>query len=306
MKRNIRMMLSVLLVLCFVMALVPGHANAINGQATLVIVDQSRLTAEELSLLVPASADTVIRIMENTDLCKETADKIRPEGGDDEIVVEAILHFGPNGITAVTKLANGKTIDTPGHAIVEAKGEFQFGSGPDSLKTMRFGFVKEKDDAAGYRYYSTATIQILGVLLGAMAKDTVLYIDDKCYTFDENGYCDITKTTEVDELLKQAYIRATYFHGLDETRQYDTNPFVMTEHIFDFSKPCGSRKATCIQQGEVYYQCLHCNAVYTYETGYGDHSWGAWIVTTAATSSVQGVQTRTCSVCGKTETRNYS
>ncbi|MCR5089449.1 MAG: hypothetical protein K6C08_08065 [Oscillospiraceae bacterium] len=308
MKRNIRMMLSVLLVFCFATALMPVHANAaINGQATVVIVDQDKLSPDVISQLVPARRETIYQILNNTNVCEETKIILTEaaDGSSEETVVEAFLHFGSVGIAAETQLANGQYRDTPGHAVVEAKGEFQFSDISTSAKTMCFGFVKEKSDDPGYRYYSTATVQILGVLLGAMAKDTVLFIEDKCYTFDENGYCDITQTGEADAVMKQTYINTTYYHGLAASRIYDTNPFVLTQHAYDFQHPVGSLAATKTHSAVLYYRCAceNCTSTVAAESIYGDHRWSEWTRYSEPHPDDPGIESRICTVCGETETR---
>ncbi len=308
MKRNIRTLLSFLLVLCFVTALIPGFAHAaINGQATVVIVDQSKLTQDVISQLVPASRATIEQILGDTSVCEQTRSILTQaaSGSSDEIVVEAFLHFGNLGIAAETQLANGAYKDTPGHAVVEAKGEFQFSDVSNPGKTMRFGFVKEKNDDPGYRYYSTATVQLVGAFLGAMAKDTVLFIEDKCYTFDENGYCDITQTTEVDAVMKQTYISTTYYHGLAASRIYDTNPFVLAQHAYDFHHPVGSLAATKTHSAVLYFQCAceNCTSTVAAESVYGDHRWSEWTRYSEPHPDDPGIESRICTACGETQTR---
>ena len=61
---------------------------------------------------------------------------------------------------------------------------------------------------------------------------------------------------------------------------------------------------TCTEDGFTTYICSGCGDTYTAdETDALDHSFGAWIVTTPATTESAGVETRTCERCLATETR---
>ena len=61
---------------------------------------------------------------------------------------------------------------------------------------------------------------------------------------------------------------------------------------------------TCTEQGYTRHECVKGDDTYTdtFVPATG-HSWGGWTTTTEATASTTGVETRTCSVCGATETR---
>lgn len=54
------------------------------------------------------------------------------------------------------------------------------------------------------------------------------------------------------------------------------------------------------------YTCTDCGYSYTVETPVKtcEHNWSAWTVTTPATCTTKGIETRTCSICGETETRD--
>lgn len=62
---------------------------------------------------------------------------------------------------------------------------------------------------------------------------------------------------------------------------------------------------TCTEKGYTLHTCSKCGDSYkdTYVDAKG-HKFGSWTVTKPATATAQGVETRKCSVCGKTETRN--
>lgn len=62
---------------------------------------------------------------------------------------------------------------------------------------------------------------------------------------------------------------------------------------------------TCTEKGYTLHTCSKCGDSYkdTYVNATG-HKFGSWTVTKPATATAQGVETRKCSVCGKTETRN--
>lgn len=65
-----------------------------------------------------------------------------------------------------------------------------------------------------------------------------------------------------------------------------------------------TRKAACNAKGEETGTCTVCGKTVTRETDMTAHTYGAWAVTTPATCTEKGVETRTCSVCGKAETRD--
>ena len=65
------------------------------------------------------------------------------------------------------------------------------------------------------------------------------------------------------------------------------------------------KKATCKEQGTQNLKCKRCGETTTKTTPVSGHQFSGWTTTTAATVLVPAVQTRTCSVCGAKETRNY-
>ena len=70
-----------------------------------------------------------------------------------------------------------------------------------------------------------------------------------------------------------------------------------------------AREATCTEAGYTGDKvCQRCNAVLEAGSTIAalGHRWGDWTVTKAATETDEGVETRTCSVCKKTETHSVS
>ncbi|MCD7715707.1 MAG: Ig-like domain-containing protein [Lachnospiraceae bacterium] len=81
-----------------------------------------------------------------------------------------------------------------------------------------------------------------------------------------------------------------------------------------------AKAATCAATGNIeYWYCADCgkyfsNSALTAEVSAGSlttaklttHTYGAWTTTTAATALATGAQTRTCSVCGQTETQTIA
>ena len=298
MKNGRKTVLCLLLMLCLTVALFPAVAFAevvLPDPNVLVAVDRDSISAADAELLVPAKEELVSRILGNTDVCPESLAIFKGEEGAviDAVVVAAILHYDARThLTAVTMLSDGTTKAVEGRAVVEKKGEFRFGGPSAANSAMRFGFVDEGNGKS--RFYSTATLQKFHLVLGSMAKDQKLWIKDKGYEFDENGYCDVNNTVEIGKSLKQRYIRAGYYNGLDKKYPYDTNSAVRTKHIFDLSKVVSSRESTCSVPGEIDYACVHCGAWYVVELPLKDHKWSDW------TSKGDGWE-RICKVCGTIE-----
>ena len=295
-KKGSKTVLCVLLLLCLTAAIFPASASAVAALPdpdVLVAVDPDSISSSDADRLVPADAELVRRILGHTDVCPESLAIFNGEDGTAATVVAAILHYGQDGVTAVTMLSDGSTKAVEGRAVVEKKGEFRFGGPKSADASMRFGFVEEGNGQS--RFYSTATLQKFHLILGGMAKDQTLFIKDQGYVFDENGYCDVNSPVEIGKSLKQRYIRATYYNGLDKTYRYDTNPFVKTRHIFDFDKVVASRASTCAVPGELDYACIHCGAWYVVQLPLLDHKWSDWTITK------DGTTMRVCKVCGTVE-----
>lgn len=65
-----------------------------------------------------------------------------------------------------------------------------------------------------------------------------------------------------------------------------------------------TKKATCTVDGTLTYTCSRCNETKTETIKATGHKWSNWKRTTAATVFKPEVQTRKCSACNKSETRN--
>ena len=83
---------------------------------------------------------------------------------------------------------------------------------------------------------------------------------------------------------------------------------VSAKHACDASKTTDAKnnvEPTCTTEGKTSDKlCSHCGKLVTEGTAIAatGHSFGEFLVTTAPTCNAFGVQTRTCSVCGETET----
>lgn len=65
-----------------------------------------------------------------------------------------------------------------------------------------------------------------------------------------------------------------------------------------------TKKATCTADGTITYTCSRCNETKTETIKATGHKWSNWKRTAAATVFKPEVQTRKCSTCNKSETRN--
>lgn len=60
--------------------------------------------------------------------------------------------------------------------------------------------------------------------------------------------------------------------------------------------------STCKVQGVSYDICLDCGDIQNYTVlPFAEHTWSEWTVVTEATTELEGLERRTCSVCGETE-----
>lgn len=60
----------------------------------------------------------------------------------------------------------------------------------------------------------------------------------------------------------------------------------------------------CKNPGKIETKCRECNTVVSSVDLTYEHKWGKWETTTPPTETTEGVQTKTCTVCGQTETRS--
>lgn len=79
----------------------------------------------------------------------------------------------------------------------------------------------------------------------------------------------------------------------------------VTEHVHSWSDWKVTTPATCTEAGVETRTCA-CGETETRAIDALGHTWGEWTETKAATCTEAGVETRTCSVCGETETREIA
>lgn len=87
-----------------------------------------------------------------------------------------------------------------------------------------------------------------------------------------------------------------------ETKPAETAPAV-TEAPHEHSYTSTVVAPTCTSDGYTQYTCS-CGSSYKENVVSASHSWGNWSTTKAATTQAEGEQTRTCNVCGKSETQS--
>lgn len=75
------------------------------------------------------------------------------------------------------------------------------------------------------------------------------------------------------------------------------------EHSWDAGKV--TKAANCTEKGIRTYTCQSCSITRTEEIPARGHKFGAWVTTSQADVISPAKQTRTCTVCGKKEQRNY-
>ena len=63
-------------------------------------------------------------------------------------------------------------------------------------------------------------------------------------------------------------------------------------------------EATCTEDGDILYRCPDCLDSYNEAIPAAGHSWSDWVETQAPTTTEVGIETRTCTVCGATETQD--
>lgn len=89
-----------------------------------------------------------------------------------------------------------------------------------------------------------------------------------------------------------------------ETRKIDKLPTEPAkpehEHKYEVTS---TTPASCEKTGKSVYTCS-CGASYEKEIPATGHSWGDWVRTQDPTQEAEGIDTRTCSKCNKTETRS--
>ena len=131
-----------------------------------------------------------------------------------------------------------------------------------------------------------------------------------------DGY--ICPDSEVQNLKVGCEIAATGLASYDNTfvledgtpmapriRTRDRADIVCTDHTHAFGDWTVTTPATCTADGVETRSCA-CGETETRAIPATGHSFGEWTVTTPATCTKDGVESRTCSACGETETRAIS
>lgn len=109
---------------------------------------------------------------------------------------------------------------------------------------------------------------------------------------------DMTKEHETGRIAGDIRVVVT-----EENSGYVTNaPLEIIVCVHDW-KEASRKVASCTENGQITYKCDKCDSVKTETIKATGHNFGQWAVTKKATALENGVETRTCSVCGKTETR---
>ncbi len=80
-------------------------------------------------------------------------------------------------------------------------------------------------------------------------------------------------------------------------------PSASADHVHTWRLQAARREPTCTEPGTGVYVC-DCGERKTDTIPAPGHSWGGWATTRAATCGKAGTQARTCSRCGKTETKD--
>lgn len=82
------------------------------------------------------------------------------------------------------------------------------------------------------------------------------------------------------------------------------HPVTDPSHTHSYSSAV-TTPAGCTTQGLKTFTCA-CGSSYTEAIAATDHSWGQWTQTTPPTAGNKGVETRTCTTCAHSETRNVA
>ena len=130
----------------------------------------------------------------------------------------------------------------------------------------------------------------------------------RIYDYDYFGMVNTYATDYPTQLWRET-------EGTGEVEIYWTNPNAHTHSL----QYVAAVAATCTNAGHsAYYYCSGCNKYFSDSNAQNEitlastnipalgHNFGAWTVTTAATCTKAGVETRYCSRCNATETRNVA
>ncbi len=248
--RITKQLVCVLMVLCLCLSLplFAGQAHADSQQALLVLVDKAAM-GSGADKLVAADKAVIDRVLGDTTVCPETAELLKGDG-----VVEAELSFTGWGVRALTTLSDGSKVPVSGHAVLERRGEYLFGG---ESKFLLYGFQEENGKT---RFYSSYSVPKFDFLIGRMVGNTTIFIQDKFYTVDENGYLDMDnpQDRDADEKLWARYWRADLCDGLPPKMQMTWNASLCVEHAFDWDHPTYHVDSTETEQGYNTFVCPRC------------------------------------------------
>lgn len=104
-----------------------------------------------------------------------------------------------------------------------------------------------------------------------------------------------------DQTLKDGDV--IVFHYTDDYRKENSSEPEPHVHTWDGGKI--TTKVTCTENGVKTYTCMSCGETKTETLKATGHRFSGWKTSRTATVFAAASQTRKCSVCGKTETRNY-
>ena len=112
---------------------------------------------------------------------------------------------------------------------------------------------------------------------------------------------DLTKTHVFEAVIKEA-LKCADGENVTMNALAIGAELVPAAHVHQYVEEI-TKAATCGEAGVKTFRCA-CGESYTEPIpATGNHTFGAWEVTTPAQVGVKGEETRTCAVCGKTETR---
>lgn len=177
-------------------------------------------------------------------------------------------------------------------AAIRTAGHLEDAEGTDIVVYLPAGSLVAVDASAA-KLTGDATITLSGLALEKVLSDAreVKTIDD----------CMLLVLDVFNEVLTQANEKdLTLDIVLCEAEETPVVPD--HEHSYVLVE---EKDATCTEDGYKKYAC-ECGDEYTEVIEATGHTWGEWEVTKEATCTDEGEMTRTCSVCGATETKSIA